>query len=149
MNPSLNQWLAACAANSGMLGCGIRRPDRTCFSHTAEEIFPHQRMDESLNFLVFPFPIFDPAPSLCRGIVRRRNPQAVQLALAEDIGGGDATTLATVPQTQTAKAIMRAREPLVVAGIQFAEMAFCKLSPKIKVEQLASDGQKLPPGKRC
>jgi hypothetical protein len=58
MNPSLNQWLAACAANSGMLGCGIRRPDRTCFSHTAEEIFPHQRMDESLNFLADSFTSF-------------------------------------------------------------------------------------------
>ncbi|MGD0744212.1 MAG: carboxylating nicotinate-nucleotide diphosphorylase [Verrucomicrobiota bacterium] len=50
--------------------------------------------------------------------------QAVQLALAEDIGGGDATTLATVPETATAGALMRAREPLVVAGLAFAEAAF-------------------------
>ena len=50
--------------------------------------------------------------------------QAVKLALAEDIGSGDATTLATVPETAKAKALMRAREPLVVAGIAFAEAAF-------------------------
>ena len=50
--------------------------------------------------------------------------QAVQAALAEDIGSGDATTLATVPETATAKAVMRAREPLVVAGLDFAEAAF-------------------------
>jgi nicotinate-nucleotide pyrophosphorylase (carboxylating) len=49
---------------------------------------------------------------------------SVRLALAEDIGGGDATTLATVPANATAKAVMRAREPLVVAGIGFAETAF-------------------------
>jgi nicotinate-nucleotide pyrophosphorylase (carboxylating) len=73
--------------------------------------------------------------------------QAVQLALAEDIGGGDVTTLATVPETQTLITIMRTREPLVVAGIQFAEMAFCKLSAKIKVEQLASNGRKIAAGK--
>jgi hypothetical protein len=58
MNPSLNEWLTACAANSGMLGCGVRRPDCSCFSHTAEEIFPHQRMDEALNFLADSFASF-------------------------------------------------------------------------------------------
>jgi nicotinate-nucleotide pyrophosphorylase (carboxylating) len=72
---------------------------------------------------------------------------AVRLALAEDIGGGDATTLATVPANATAKAVMRPREPLVVAGIQFAEIAFRELSPKIKIEKLSRDGQKLAAGK--
>ena len=73
--------------------------------------------------------------------------QAVRLALAEDIGGGDATTLATVPANATAKAIMRAREPLVVAGIRFAETAFRELSPKIKIEKLSRDGQRIAAGK--
>ena len=50
--------------------------------------------------------------------------RAVQLALAEDIGSGDATTLATVPANAKAKAVLRARELLVVAGIEFAESAF-------------------------
>jgi nicotinate-nucleotide pyrophosphorylase (carboxylating) len=72
---------------------------------------------------------------------------AVQLALAEDIGGGDVTTLATVPPNAKSVALMRAREPLVVAGIQFAETAFRELSPKIKIEKLARDGQKLAGGK--
>jgi len=72
---------------------------------------------------------------------------AVRLALAEDIGGGDATTLATVPANATAKAVMRAREPLVVAGIGFAETAFRELSPKIKIEKLSHDGQRIDAGK--
>jgi nicotinate-nucleotide pyrophosphorylase (carboxylating) len=72
---------------------------------------------------------------------------AVRLALAEDIGSGDATTLATVPANATAKAVMRAREPLVVAGIGFAEIAFRELSPKIKIEMLARDGQRIAAGK--
>jgi nicotinate-nucleotide pyrophosphorylase (carboxylating) len=71
--------------------------------------------------------------------------QAVKLALAEDIGNGDATTLATVPETATAKALMRAREPLVVAGLAFAEAAFTELSTAIKIERLAKDSQ--PVGK--
>ena len=50
--------------------------------------------------------------------------RTVQAALAEDIGCGDATTLATVPATATARAVMRAREPLVAAGLAFAAAAF-------------------------
>jgi len=67
---------------------------------------------------------------------------AVQAALAEDIGSGDATTLATVPETATAKAVMRAREPLVVAGLDFAEIAFRELSTAVKIERLAKDSQR-------
>ncbi len=72
---------------------------------------------------------------------------AVRLALAEDIGGGDATTLATVPANAMAKAVMRAREPLVVAGIGFAEAAFRQLSPKIKIKKRSRDGQRIAAGK--
>jgi nicotinate-nucleotide pyrophosphorylase (carboxylating) len=50
--------------------------------------------------------------------------RAVQAALAEDIGSGDVTTLATVPETAAARAVMQAREPLVVAGLDIAEAAF-------------------------
>ena len=100
--------------------------------------------------------------------------QAVQAALAEDIGSGDATTLATVPETATARAVMRAREPLVVAGLDFAEAAFrgvfefinrrgelCEpqksqnesgrrgtppSKEEIKIERLAKDGQRVNGG---
>jgi nicotinate-nucleotide pyrophosphorylase (carboxylating) len=69
--------------------------------------------------------------------------QAVQAALAEDIGRGDATTLATVPETAKAKAVMRAREPLVVAGLAFAEAAFTELSTAVKIERLVNDGRRV------
>ncbi len=72
---------------------------------------------------------------------------AVRAALAEDIGGGDATTLATIPANAKSVALLRAREPLVVAGIQFAEFAFRELSPKIKIQEYVRDGQKVHAGK--
>jgi len=50
--------------------------------------------------------------------------KAVQAALAEDIGSGDVTTLATVPEATLARAVMQAREPFVVAGLDFVEAAF-------------------------
>ncbi|HZL13557.1 MAG TPA: carboxylating nicotinate-nucleotide diphosphorylase [Verrucomicrobiae bacterium] len=72
---------------------------------------------------------------------------AVRAALAEDIGSGDATTLATVPQNAKSVALMSARENLVVAGIEFAAVAFHELSPKIKIEKFARDGGKISAGK--
>lgn len=67
--------------------------------------------------------------------------RAVQLALAEDIGSGDVTTLATVPENAMAHAVMKAREPLVPAGLALAEAAFIELSPALKIERVAADGQ--------
>jgi len=100
--------------------------------------------------------------------------RAVRAALAEDLGGGDATTLATVPPNARSVALLRAREPLVVAGIQFAEIAFREVAEKylrrdefhesrksaksgttrgtrpsdikIKIENLARDGQRVKAG---
>ena len=72
--------------------------------------------------------------------------RAVRAALAEDLGRGDATTLATVPASAQSQALMNAREPLVAAGLAFAAAAFQQLSPKIKIEALAADGQRLKAG---
>jgi nicotinate-nucleotide pyrophosphorylase (carboxylating) len=65
---------------------------------------------------------------------------AVKAALAEDIGGGDVTTRATVPKTLVFKTVMRAREPLVVCGLDFAKAAFLQLSSAVKIEFLVHDG---------
>jgi nicotinate-nucleotide pyrophosphorylase (carboxylating) len=72
--------------------------------------------------------------------------RAVQAALAEDLGRGDVTTLATVPANAQSVALMRAREPLIVAGIQFAELAFRQLAPKIKIESAFREGQRAKAG---
>ena len=71
---------------------------------------------------------------------------AVKAALAEDIGRGDATTIATVPPGLTARAVMRAREPLVVAGTDFVETAFRELSRKVKVKKILRDGRRAKAG---
>lgn len=72
--------------------------------------------------------------------------RAVRQALAEDLGPGDATTLATVPAPARLTVIMRAREPLVVAGLAFAEAAFKQLSASIRVQQLTRDGRGVKTG---
>jgi nicotinate-nucleotide pyrophosphorylase (carboxylating) len=69
--------------------------------------------------------------------------QAVELALAEDVGKGDVTTLAVVPKQALSVAAMRAREPLVVAGLAFAEAAFHGLSEALHIGRIAQDGQRV------
>jgi nicotinate-nucleotide pyrophosphorylase (carboxylating) len=72
----------------------------------------------------------------------------VQRALAEDIGTGDVTTLATVPETANAKAHMVAREALLSAGTALAETAFTLLSTAVTIERCCEDGQKVAKGAR-
>ena len=67
--------------------------------------------------------------------------RAVEFALREDIGTGDVTTLATVPAELQARAVMAAREPLVVAGLPLAVAAFQLVSKETKVEITAKEGQ--------
>lgn len=72
--------------------------------------------------------------------------RVVIAALAEDIGSGDVTTLATVPPAATACAVLRARKPLVVAGLGFAERAFRQLSSAVRIKRLVLDGQRAKAG---
>jgi nicotinate-nucleotide pyrophosphorylase (carboxylating) len=67
--------------------------------------------------------------------------RAVRAALAEDLGSGDATTLATVPRAAQARAVMRARKNLTVAGLDFAVESFRQLSAQIKIKKLKRDGR--------
>ena len=67
--------------------------------------------------------------------------------MAEDIGSGDVTTLATVPEMAQAKAIVRAREPLVVAGLALAEAAFRTLAPDVQVTHATQDAKRVNGGK--
>jgi nicotinate-nucleotide pyrophosphorylase (carboxylating) len=71
---------------------------------------------------------------------------AVKAALLEDIGSGDATTLATVPKNLRATALLRAREPLMVAGVEFAEIAFRMLARHISIQKCLPDGSRASEG---
>ena len=71
----------------------------------------------------------------------------VRAALLEDLGrAGDVTTDATVPAGLIASAVMAARQPGVVAGLQPAAIAFRLLNPEAEVEILAPDGSALAAG---
>jgi nicotinate-nucleotide pyrophosphorylase (carboxylating) len=72
--------------------------------------------------------------------------QVVRAALDEDLGRGDLTTAATVPDTQRARGILLAKQELVVAGLEVALAAFRLLDPGVVWDTEARDGDRFFPG---
>ncbi len=66
--------------------------------------------------------------------------------LAEDVGTGDATTLALVDAEATAGARIVARHELVLAGVGVAAEVFRMADPALRAECLAADGESVGEG---
>ena len=74
--------------------------------------------------------------------------EAVNRALDEDLGrAGDVTSMATIPETTPARAIMVARQAGVIAGLPLAVATFRKLSPEIGIDAHVRDGAAVEKGK--
>lgn len=69
-----------------------------------------------------------------------------RMALAEDMGSGDATTLAVVPENLETEAHFIARKDCVVAGLPVAKTVFAELDRKLVFQQCVNDGDFCPKG---
>ncbi len=72
----------------------------------------------------------------------------VELALQEDVGGGDLTSLAVIPEALEGRAVFVARAPGVLAGLPAATLVFATLDPRLQFEPLLRDGDAVQPGNR-
>src|ERR1700731_1319960 len=73
--------------------------------------------------------------------------EAVQRALDEDLGRpGDITSMATIPETTQAHAILVARQAGVIAGLPLAVATFQALSPDINIQAHFRDGATVAAG---
>jgi nicotinate-nucleotide pyrophosphorylase (carboxylating) len=70
----------------------------------------------------------------------------VRDALDEDVGSRDVTSEATVPDTARARAVLVAKQELVVAGMDVAREAFRALDPAVAWQPDAKDGERFFPG---
>jgi nicotinate-nucleotide pyrophosphorylase (carboxylating) len=64
----------------------------------------------------------------------------VRAWLAEDIGAGDLTSDAVVPDGVAAEAAILLKERGVVCGLEFARAVFVELDPDVRFDVLAGDG---------
>jgi nicotinate-nucleotide pyrophosphorylase (carboxylating) len=70
----------------------------------------------------------------------------VTAALAEDIGTGDLTSNAVVPADRRLRAVLRAREALVVAGLEIALRCFRRLDPQCRLAVETKEGTQVAAG---
>jgi nicotinate-nucleotide pyrophosphorylase (carboxylating) len=72
--------------------------------------------------------------------------EIVRIALAEDLGDGDHTSLATVPKSAVGEAVLLAKEVGVLAGIELVKEVFLQVDDKIEIDVFIGDGSKIAPG---
>ncbi len=70
----------------------------------------------------------------------------IENALREDIGDGDHSSLACIPAEAKGKAQLLVKEDCIIAGLEFAELVFKKVSSKYKIDFLVKDGDAVKNG---
>jgi len=70
----------------------------------------------------------------------------ISLAIEEDIGPGDYTSLACFPTESTGKAKLMAKDHGILAGINTVVKIFNKIDPRLEIQLNQKDGEKINPG---
>jgi nicotinate-nucleotide pyrophosphorylase (carboxylating) len=69
--------------------------------------------------------------------------EIIDHALREDIGDGDHTSDACIPENATGKAKLLVKEPGVIAGVNLAQEIFSTFDSNLKVDVLIQDGAEI------
>ena len=72
--------------------------------------------------------------------------ELIQMALREDIGDGDHSTLACIPSDAQGKAKMVAKKPGILCGAEVGQRVFQLVDPTLHVQLLKHDGDTLTEG---
>ncbi len=70
----------------------------------------------------------------------------IENALREDVGEGDHSSLACIPEDAIGKAKLLVKDKGILAGVDFALQVFDKVDPELKVEVLLKDGKTIQRG---
>jgi nicotinate-nucleotide pyrophosphorylase (carboxylating) len=66
--------------------------------------------------------------------------------LEEDIGEGDHSSLACIPENASGMAKLLIKESGILAGVRIAEQVFSVVDNQLKIEIFIKDGAKIVPG---
>ena len=67
-------------------------------------------------------------------------------AIREDVGDGDHSSLACIPNTAQGKAKLLVKDNGIIAGVEFAKMIFKSVDANLQVEVLIEDGEAVKQG---
>lgn len=70
----------------------------------------------------------------------------IRNGIREDIGEGDHSSLACIPDDAYGQARLLVKEEGILAGVEFAKMIFNEVDPELKIEVFLNDGDKVKPG---
>lgn len=70
----------------------------------------------------------------------------IELAIAEDIGDGDHTSLSSIPADRRGRMKLLIKQAGVLAGVEVAERVFRRLDPTVAFERILNDGDRVEPG---
>lgn len=70
----------------------------------------------------------------------------IDLAVREDIGDGDHTSLCCIPPTERGRMRLLCKQEGILAGVEIARMVFERLDPDTQFEELLHDGDRVAPG---
>ena len=70
----------------------------------------------------------------------------VELAISEDLGDGDHTSLCCIPATERGRMKLLCKQDGIIAGIEIAQLILSRLDPEVKVELLLKDGDRVKVG---
>lgn len=70
----------------------------------------------------------------------------IKNGIREDIGDGDHSSLACIPENAIGQAKLLVKENGIIAGIDFAQMIFKKVDKVLKIETFLDDGDEVKPG---
>src|SRR5262245_9463598 len=69
----------------------------------------------------------------------------VDRAIDEDVGPGDVSSALVIDASRRGSAVIEARQPLVVCGLEIARTVFVRLDPELVFERCADDGDAVGP----
>src|SRR3989338_246830 len=72
--------------------------------------------------------------------------EIIRTALLEDIGEGDHSTLACVPQDAQGSAKLLVKDTGIIAGVELAERIFHLYDPNLQFIRFIEDGRPVKPG---
>ena len=70
----------------------------------------------------------------------------IERAFSEDLGDGDHSTFASIPQEAEQSAYLIIKEDGVIAGMELAQLIFRKLDPSIELSDAVNDGDHVKSG---
>jgi len=72
--------------------------------------------------------------------------ELIDLAIAEDIGDGDHSSLSCIPENETGTVQLLVKEEGILAGVEITKEIIRKIDPKLKIEVFLQDGTKIKHG---